>query len=363
MTTLKFGPQHLGSAAGTLRPGLALALTQFVGSKKHQDAEDHALDMEAPARKDMRLWPAADVPRKHRYRPMVVCFMGRRGKGKTLSMTGVGWAQHQRFARYAPYAKIMANYWLSFAPEDLCHPLILDELTGFPPWGQNGMLLADEGDAAFTSRRAMARTTLDFSIFVHQIRKRRMEVCYTTQFPQEIDGQLLRQTDIFIQCEAHSGDRAVDLFIHDYWGQWSGNDWRKPFPPTREECDWQRTLLNTHTLFNKFWSNEVVPPIWHPARQAIIAQQGWAISEDEPEDGEQLQELEHQAEPRSFEEAVAAIASQTMPFSVGRLMGAARKFHGWSSYRRVVEWLQERGFEIGEGTQGMPLVTAWPQDR
>ena len=229
-----------------------------------------------------------EVHVRRRFRPMVIMFIGRRGAGKSLAMTTLAYIQSRRYAAAGVAFSVVSNYKLQFATH--ATPYLVEELTQFPPWARDLYVCIDEVATAFPSRRSLAGVNLLFANWLTQIRKRRCEVAFTTQFPQVLDYQVLLQVDLFIRCQERAAGRAVELYIYDWWGQWTGNDSRRPWPPEHDTWDWNVTFLNTHRVWPLYDTEELVAPLWSSSREDMIAQEGWeiqALKEDEGGENEE----------------------------------------------------------------------------
>ena len=223
------------------------------------------------------------TPNSRKPSSMVTLLMGRRGKGKTLGMTWFAKFQKQRWAELGilctpacplhcfRHRRIAANYWCK--PADIINPRLIEDLTLFPEWGQNLMCVVDEVGAMASNRRAMANTNVNFGQFLTQIRKRRTDLFMTTQFPRFVDIMVLYQIDLFIKMEAFAGDRAIDLYVWDWWGQWTGRDHPKKWPPQEQDVDHQWTIWGADRVWNEFETEQVVPPTWARDKMTIWKQQ------------------------------------------------------------------------------------------
>jgi hypothetical protein len=209
------------------------------------------------------------IPGQKNFQPLVIFFYGRRGQGKTLAMTALAKLMWARYKSQKKHREIMTNYWTDFSRSD---PYIIDRLNDFPAWARDGMLCIDEVSTAFPSARAMANINLLFTNFLTQIRKRDVEVMFTTQFPSTVSHGLLMQVDLFVLCEKVQGGRGVKLYCFDYWGQWSGKFWKKRWPPLKEEADWSWTLHNTDRIWNSYSTGEVIASMYSETRDDVIAE-------------------------------------------------------------------------------------------
>ena len=283
--------------------------------------------------------------------PLCVMMYGRRGAGKTATMTALGLWFQQQYERTGTRAYIAANYHVDFAR--YCSPYLLDELSEFPEWGKDAVVLVDEISAYAASERSTSRATVDLGILLTQVRKRNIEMIFCTQFPQEISRRVLRQVDLFIEVEQTSDHRSSYLYVHDYWGQFTNDISRKPWPPMRYECDWSLQMPNVSEIWNRYDTKEVIAPAWSTAREDIISE-GWsdvlAANEPDPEE-EVLPELT--LEQYLDSQASLDRENRTLYFDVGRHYNEARKReNGFNNRQDFVKWLKEAGWEVQSFEKG-----------
>jgi len=119
---------------------------------------------------------------------MIVVYIGRRGAGKTLTMV------KDAYLYYLNGYKIISNMeGVEFASYMSNEEILkLDKNSKI----KNAVLLLDEVQIFFDSRRSMKKENLTFSNFVQQIRKRNILMLCTTQFAGTIDKRLREHTDI-----------------------------------------------------------------------------------------------------------------------------------------------------------------------
>lgn len=118
---------------------------------------------------------------------IVVLYKGRRGSGKTLTMTKDGYIYKKNGFR------VLSNYKTTFSElieED--EILNLDKNSGL----HDCVIMMDEIQIFFDSRRSMRKQNVDFSNFIQQIRKRNITLLGATQYSNTIDLRLRQHTDI-----------------------------------------------------------------------------------------------------------------------------------------------------------------------
>ena len=212
-----------------------------------------------------------DLKAGKKFMPRVGILFGRRGAGKTLSLTTLLYIMKKRFEMEGSDRKIFTNYWTSFS--DHSHPYLVDQLQEFPPWGENAIIGIDEIADILPSARAMSNYTVLTQGFFRQIRKRGCEIFAATQFPQEIPRGILRQVDWFVEAQLLLEGRAVRTYWHDWWGQWTGEYKRRYFPPERDQMDYSFTLWGTDNIWGHYRTEEVIASVYSDERDNIIARQ------------------------------------------------------------------------------------------
>ena len=290
------------------------------------------------------------LPPQREFIPRAHFFFGRRGDGKTLSMTWLGQVMKERYRLYSPHFKIRSNYWVEYADES--DPYLLDELLEFPPWAWYSLILADEIATAFSNLRVVAGRNLAFANLLRQMRKRGLEWYFTTQFPTEVDRTVLMQVDIFVQTEPIriGGElKGIHLLYYDYWGQYTGRYYRRPWPPQYGEHDWEKVISPASAMFGKYRSNEVVAPMFSAAREEIVKQQ-WDIPESV--DDEVLNHV-GRPDPEDLEEMFAQAPDE---FSVGAFVARAQFFDkSLNNVPKLRKWLTGHGYVI-ENLDGLYIA-------
>ncbi len=221
----------------------------------------------------------AEIPPKPgNFDPVVIMFMGRRGHGKSLTMSILAYIMMLRYERWGVPFGIAANYQLDeeYFPGAIVDPFLVEAMLQFPVWCQRKLALFDEGQGIALSRRAMSKGNVEFSNFLTQMRKRDIEILFTTQFPQVMDYQILLQVDWFVETEYNPQSDSVTLYAHDWWGQWTGKNFRKPWPPYRHDADKVIPLNNVSQMFGHFNTRQLQPSSYiDPDRRMRVVDQEW----------------------------------------------------------------------------------------
>jgi hypothetical protein len=306
-----------------------------------------------------------EVRGQRNFEPLVVMLYGRRGAGKTATMTALGAWFQQQYQKSGTPVHIAANYKVDFAR--YCSPYLIDELGDFPEWGERLVVLIDEISAYTASERSTSRATLDIGVFLTQVRKRDVEIIFCTQFPQEISRRVLRQVDIFIEVEQTADNKDSLLYCHDYWGQWTGGWSRKPWPPTKEEADWKIRVYGVNAIWNRYDTKEVIAPVWSDQREQIIGQH-WSDVLSEVESDE-ISTLPEQTGPptHELEEHLrlqeARRNDATAPFVfVDRELTQAKRYFPEMNTKTFSEWLTSYGWIINRQSKAKGGTRAYPPE-
>jgi len=293
----------------------------------------------------------ATIPGSYSFTPTISLLAGARGKGKTLTMTAIGRMMLDRFIASGQHHKVMSNYHVDFAYYS--HPLLIDMLMDFPSWAHHLFVMVDELDAYFPSMRAQTRVSLSFGTFIKQIRKRGIELIFTTQHPQEIDRRLLRQVDLFLYPTLVNRRNDLRLRVWDWWGNYSGDQRVKKWPPWVEphaeppDAEW--AILNIATMFGQYRTDEVVAPLWSDQRENILMDEWGADITKAAEKAEQAQaQLDGtETEPETAATLFDLIEAQGERFQVHRLYGEAKTLERTiTSPKAFRDWLANRGWLV-----------------
>jgi hypothetical protein len=120
---------------------------------------------------------------------LIVLYKGRRGCGKTLTMVKDG------YAFFLNGFRVLRNFNCQFgeyiSEEEI---LKLDKNSDV----EDCVIMIDEIQIFFDSRRSMNKKSIDFSNFIQQIRKRNINLLCATQYSNTIDIRLRQHTDIIV---------------------------------------------------------------------------------------------------------------------------------------------------------------------
>lgn len=123
---------------------------------------------------------------------MIVLYKGSRGKGKTLSMT------KDAFIYFQHGFRVLSNFSLKFG-EKVSNEGILALNKDSALF--DCVLVIDELQILFDSRSWKKDTSLKFSNFIQQIRKRNIIILATTQYVNTVDKRFRQHIDVFAYPE------------------------------------------------------------------------------------------------------------------------------------------------------------------
>lgn len=122
---------------------------------------------------------------------MIVLYKGRRGAGKTLTMT------KDAYNYYCLGWKVYSNIEFNF-PHEYINDEDITNIDADSPI-RNCVLVIDEVQILLDSRRSQKGRNIDFSYFIQQIRKRGIILLCTTQFTGTVDLRLRQHVDILVK--------------------------------------------------------------------------------------------------------------------------------------------------------------------
>lgn len=121
---------------------------------------------------------------------MIYFYKGAKGRGKTLTMVKDAYLFHLN--GYTVFTNMKSvKFGVYMTNEDI----IKIDKTSFL---KNCVMLIDEVQTLFNSRRSMKKENVNFSYFIQQIRKRNIELLATSQFSNTVDLILRQHIDYMI---------------------------------------------------------------------------------------------------------------------------------------------------------------------
>lgn len=138
---------------------------------------------------------------------MICIYLGRRGAGKTATMVKDAYIEYMRGRR------VITNMEsLSFGEY-----MTNEDIKGLNKDSQiyNAVILIDELQIFFDSRRSMKKGNVDFSYFVQQTRKRNIDILGTTQFSNTVEKRLRDHTDITVRPKYLEKYNLIEVTYYD----------------------------------------------------------------------------------------------------------------------------------------------------
>lgn len=140
---------------------------------------------------------------------LVALYTGSKGSGKTL--TAVKDAYKYYLKGFDVYTNMSSlNFAYTIESSDMMK-------LGKDSNLYNCVILVDEVQILFDSRRSMKKENLDFSNFIQQVRKRRIRFLATTQYKNSTDRRLRDNLDILVKPKILSLDKGeiVEVVYYD----------------------------------------------------------------------------------------------------------------------------------------------------
>lgn len=266
----------------------------------------------------------------NKFESSVVMYMGRRGKGKTLGMTCMADFFKTMYDRPGCHRKkIASNYWMACA--DYIRPDMLQWLNTFAPNVRDLYVCLDEIGSQVSNRKSLRGANVDFAQLLVQIRKRMIEMSFATQFPQTVDWQTLLQVDLFLEMDGYDMDyrgvpRQIHVKVADWWGQWTGKNWSKHWPPREGDWDDEFTIHDSHKLADAYMSDMVIPPDWSKNKDQVIHDEWGDLLEDtDYESGQEATPTGQAFMNMSPEDQAAKLLAEVAPVFAPKLLASKLK--------------------------------------
>ena len=209
------------------------------------------------------------------FKPSCVMLIGKRGRGKTQALTGMGaqmatWYENEHYGRrvYANYINLLADKCDSNLVQNILNP--------FGPVIRNGLLLIDELQEVANARKSLTRQNFNLNNFLTQIRKDNLECAFTTQNAAMIDKNVLWQIDTFVEAKQYYGGNVLLFAVHDWNNNIIESRRKRYFPPMWHEADWYIGWANTRFLFDFYFDQQRVQSEYlDPEIREMLANREW----------------------------------------------------------------------------------------
>ena len=138
---------------------------------------------------------------------VIVIYLGRRGAGKTTTMVKDAYIEYMRGRRVISNMESL-TFGEYMSNEDIVKINKQSDI-------ENAVLLIDEMQIFFDSRRSMKKSNLDFSNFVQQTRKRNIDIYGTTQFSNAVEKRVRDHTDITVRPQFLKNYNLFKVIYYD----------------------------------------------------------------------------------------------------------------------------------------------------
>lgn len=193
-------------------------------------------------------WDIPEVQERERPLPpsegLVIGNHGERGTGKSLMMTGDAlkmWRAHKFETVYSTYEMSAHKNlkgkigWITngdWKQTGFGKPFTLEMLLRFPEWLHDACIVVDEIDTMLPSYRSTTYIADFWDKFLRQIRKRKVWLLWSSQFPEDLDRKLIQQSDLVGKCLSRDGGLTVPCLLRDMRGRFTSIPdkrwWRSP---------------------------------------------------------------------------------------------------------------------------------------
>lgn len=194
------------------------------------------------------LWDIPELQERPRILPpsegLVLGYYGERGQGKSLMMTADAlrmWRKHKFEVVYSTYEMSAHKElkgklgWITkgdWQKTGFGKPFTLEMLLRFPAWLHDACIVVDEIDTMLPSYRSTTYIADFWDKFLRQIRKRKVWLLWSSQFPEDLDRKLIQQSDLVGKCLSRDGGVTVPCILRDMRGKFTGMPdkkwWREP---------------------------------------------------------------------------------------------------------------------------------------
>lgn len=272
-----------------------------------------------------------------------------------------GWqrdgSRHQTFTNFW---STLSDNWL-YGPD----PDLISNMLEQPDAIKDADIGLHELQMTSPRRRAMNRVNVDLGMMLTQRRKRGLDMWADTQFPQVMDTWILLQIDLFMRCATYDGGHSLYVRAYDYWGLWTRDDRRKPWPIPAEMFDWHYWIHNPSRIFGHYNTKEEANPIWLTNRAELLEREygsmGSDLTHDDPKGPNRASDLERPPETMGLPPAELVQRQMIMLESqfdieavngvceVGRLVNAAFKLgiisrKGEQGKNELREYMEHSGY-------------------
>lgn len=137
----------------------------------------------------------------------IIAVIGDRGDGKTLTTTAISVSMH-----LIDGLNIFANYEIKGVPY---RHIDFETLSDFPEWLRDGVIVYDELHVGFDAYNFFSTQVKDMTLFITQLRKRRLTFIFTTQIFIQVPKRLRLLTNYIFECRQTDMEGTVKILVFD----------------------------------------------------------------------------------------------------------------------------------------------------
>ena len=175
---------------------------------------------------------------------MIILYTGRRGAGKTLTMVKDIIQFYNNGWKIVTNVEIEGIEYELMKSEDI---VALDKNTGL----NNAVLVIDEIQVLFDSRRSSSNSNKSFSNFIQQIRKRNMILLCTTQFAGTTDLRIRQHTDVIVRPKFNKEYLIIDAVYYDVTAT-------EDAMMGEEQMIYRRVVFDARYVFNRYDTRKTI---------------------------------------------------------------------------------------------------------
>lgn len=173
----------------------------------------------------------------------IVLYKGARGSGKTLTMVKDAYKYHKN--NWKVLRNIYAKFGNKITEEEV---LNLDKHSNI----SNCVIMLDELQIFFDSRRSTSHENVNFSNFIQQIRKRNIILLGTAQFSNTVDLRFRQHIDITAQPKFYKEYPICEVIYIDM------TTVEDDLLSTIKEPKYKEIVYNPKPIFNLYNTNEML---------------------------------------------------------------------------------------------------------
>lgn len=216
------------------------------------------------------------------YDSYIIVFTGRRGGGKTTSMTFFAIKQ-----AIDNGMRILSNYPIECTVNMLDHtqrhvksePLDIERLLSFDKDYKNCLIVIDEAPDIISHMAAMTWKNRLLNVFIRQLRKNHNSFFAGAQEFELLDKSFRWQTDVLVECEDasrkwgwHPSTRGKLILQNwlDNSGLWTGRSYQQEIKERQSRGDYKAVGQRARLYPRFLWENDGFAPVFNSFEQTDV---------------------------------------------------------------------------------------------